>query len=177
MLKNFFFLSFSVFTLGCTSEKDNSSLTIDVDSLVTQNTNPYQILSPDARQWLIFSIEGYFNNQIPIENICSKEYFEFKNDAINVDIDGGITEEAFKKKWSPIRDLEFVGIGSGFLISGQDWRKIKVTKCHLLKEKENGDFVFEVTISDLDFNAQYDREITIGVHKNTFLIYDVKEFN
>ena len=132
----------------------------------------------DAAAWLTEVIENHLNEDgYPMEDICTSSYYEYKTDAIQVDYDGGLTQAAFKKKWSADYDMKYAGIGTGFLISGQDWGKVKVTKCTPKSDGKNGFLVLEVTIEDLDYKLSYHRDIKIVPVGKAYLIDDVMEYD
>ncbi len=133
----------------------------------------------NAKEWLIETIETYFKKDLQeMRGITTKSYEEYKTDATNVDLDteGALTQTEFENKWKGKFDIKYAGIGNGFLISGQDWGKIEVTKCNSLKSNSKDEFVFETTISDIDFKVDYKREIKVIKSENSFLISDVKEY-
>lgn len=132
-----------------------------------------------AKQWLKTSIENAFATDND-ENIYTKEYIEYKEDAINVayDTDESLSEEGFHNKWKDKFDTKYAGIGAGFMISGQDWSTIKVTECELLSKTENT-YTFKTLIEDIGegFEQKYNRDITVITKGNTFLISDIKEYD
>ena len=131
-----------------------------------------------AKKWLVETIEGFFTNFETLKGdystICTKEYAEFKKDATNVDMDGGMSEDAFKTKWGR-RYSEYAGIQEGFLIGGTDNGKIKVSKCELKNKTEMGGYLFEVVLEDEDYKSTFYREIVVVPSQNSFLIDDVRE--
>ena len=131
-----------------------------------------------AQKWLVETIEGFFTNFETLKGdystICTKEYAEFKKDATNVDMDGGMSEDAFKTKWGR-RYSEYAGIQEGFLIGGTDNGKIKVSKCELKNKTEMGGYLFEVVLEDEDYKSTFYREIVVVPSQNSFLIDDVRE--
>jgi hypothetical protein len=94
-----------------------------------------------AKQWIIKNVEEFFMNFDSLKGnyskICTEQYTEFKSDATNVDIDGGMSEGEFKTKWGR-RYSEYAGIQEGFLVPGTDFGKIKVTKCEFKNKTEMG---------------------------------------
>ena len=128
-----------------------------------------------AKQWLIKSIEGYFNNNDSTD-FCTKRYNEYKEDASNVDYDGGMSEAEFTKKWQGIYDTKFAGLGVGFLISGQDFGTIKVSSCELKSKTPDG-YTFKTIIEDKDNHVKYNRDIRIIRNQQNFLIDDVLEYD
>ncbi len=132
-----------------------------------------------AQKWLIQNIEKNFKTaEGLIDSICTKDYATYKSDAIGVEYDGGMTHEAFEKKWKNKFDVKHAGIGTGFLISGQDWVKIKVNKCELSPVKLKQGFIFETTIEDVGATTKtmYRRDIKVVPSGNSFLISDVLEY-
>jgi hypothetical protein len=76
------------------------------------------------------------------------DYYDYKEDAMNVDmdVDGSLTEKEFNDKWKE-NLIQKAGMGIGFLIAGQDWSKIEVTKCQLISENA-GSYLFDVVLTD-----------------------------
>jgi len=134
----------------------------------------------DAQQWLVMSIENYFNQDNNLDKtmelMTTPDYYQYKNDAINVDmdVDGSLTLKEFQKKWQNKFDVKTTNFNSGFLISGQDWDHISVEKCTLESSSVN-DFIFNVIILDNGFKTRYPRKIKVVKTGNQFLIADVKE--
>jgi hypothetical protein len=132
-----------------------------------------------AKKWLTYNIEENFKTPDGlIDSICTKKYAEYKSDAIGVDYDGGLTPKAFEKKWKGKFDLKHAGKGTGFLISGQDWTKIKVKKCELSPVKLKEGYLFETTIEDVGATTKtiYKRDIKVVPSGSSFLISDVLEY-
>lgn len=134
-----------------------------------------------AKKWLTENIEQFFLNFDKLEGnyskICTKQYFEYKTDATNVEMgDDGMTKSKFGKKW-PNRNPALAGMGAGFMISGQDFGKIKVTKCELLNKTLTGGWLFATLIEDIQFKAKYTRDIVVVQNKGSFLIDDVLEYD
>ena len=137
--------------------------------------------TPLAKKWLTENIEQFFLNFDKLEGnyskICTKQYFEYKTDATNVEMgDDGMTKSKFGKKW-PNRNPALAGFGAGFMISGQDFGKIKVTKCDLLNKTLTGGWLFATLIEDIQFKAKYTRDIVVVQNKGSFLIDDVLEYD
>jgi hypothetical protein len=135
--------------------------------------------SENAKKWLIETIQTYFKKDFPeMSGITTKTYEEYKTEATNVDLDTeeAMTQTEFEKKWKNKYDTKYAGIGFGFLISGQDWGKIEITKCNLVVENDDT-YVFQTVLRDTDFKTDYKRDIRIVKSGNSFLIDDVKEYN
>jgi len=137
-----------------------------------QNAND----SEKAKQWLITSIEENFNKTSSMNGITTKEYEAYKSDATNVDFDI-LTEKEFENKWKHKFNIKYAGVGSGFLISAQDWDNIKVSYCKLSNQKTNNGYWYICTITDPLSKTNYYRDIKVIYSDNSFLIADVKEYN
>lgn len=158
---------------------DSTSATASVSKIVAKASDNN---AEAAKLWLVKTITNYFNDPelSSLEGNMIKnttpDYYAYKTDATNVDLDveGSLTVEEFHKKWKDKFDTSKAGIGTGFLISGQDWSKIIVEKCDLLSAKENA-FLFDVVLKDVEFNATYTSQILVTQTKGTYKIADVKE--
>jgi hypothetical protein len=152
---------------------------VNKDTIVSDDPSKVLLESDLARKWLVEKIEENFKTPDGlIDSICTKTYAEYKSDAIGVDYDGGLTPKAFEKKWKDKFDLKHAGTGTGFLISGQDWVKIKVAKCELSPLKLKEGYLFETTIEDVGATSKtmYKRDIKVIPSGNSFLISDVLEY-
>ena len=133
--------------------------------------------SAEAKKWLTQAIEKNFNTpESNNQTITTPQYYEYKNDATNVDLDGGMTLQAFQTKWNKKYDTKYAGVGVGFLISGQDFGKISVTQCEAVASSQANQYRFDVQIDDPEMKAKYHREVVVVEANNSFLIDDVKEF-
>jgi hypothetical protein len=180
----FLFILFII--LSCTNSQNDATDTLAIqDSLRLDSINNVKILmSEDAKSWLIKSIEKEFSdplfedeNQDKKVSIYTKSYEEYKTDAISIDYDGGMTEEAFKKKWAGKYDTKYAGVGTGFLISGQDWVKISISNCTLKSDlSTDSTMVFDVLLEDKGAKAKYKRDIKVIKSGNSYLVDDVLEY-
>ncbi len=135
--------------------------------------------SDESVKWLRISIERYFKTDIGkmddmMRKITTKDYYQYKTDAMNVDldVDGSLTEKQFYEKWKGKFDTENAGIGVGFLISGQDWNEIKVSRCELTFQ--NGkEFMFNVILKDEELKTTYAIRVKVIKEKEIFFIADV----
>lgn len=135
--------------------------------------------SEDAKKWLLEAINNYFQDLSSMAAITTPLYYEYKSDAtaVDSDSDGSLTQEEFENKWKGKFNTEYAGVDCGFLISGQDWGNIiKVTECDLLAN-EKGTYIFHTVISDVEYEADYIRDIKVIESKGSFLISDIKEYN
>ncbi|AZA82907.1 hypothetical protein C1637_17820 [Chryseobacterium lactis] len=133
----------------------------------------------EAKKWLEQSIEDYFkadlvNQEKEMQKMTTKDYFDYKTDATNVDMDGdgSLTLKEFQDKWKTKFDVQKAGVGYGFLITGQDWEDIKISSCKLLAEGQH-DFLFNIVLSDKKLNAEYPITVSVIKDHNSFLIADV----
>ncbi|MES2517721.1 MAG: hypothetical protein V4585_06415 [Bacteroidota bacterium] len=188
-MKNTILFIFALSVLACQSKKtENSKVKIvekvNIDTLssdvkVSESTSKPLSEDEKAKKWLIEKIEENFKNTDGImESICTKTYAEYKSDATGVDYDGGLTPKAFEKKWKGKFDTKHAGTGTGFLISGQDWTKIKVKKCELSPVKLKETYLFETIIEDVGATTKtiYKRDIKVIPAGGSFLISDVLEY-
>lgn len=133
-----------------------------------------------GKEWLKKNIESFFNNENNfmkgLSYLCTKQYTEFKTDAINIDLDGGMTEPEFKSKWGR-RYSQYAGIGEGFMIAGTDFGKIEVAKCQFRNMTEMKNFVYDVLIIDKTFNSKFIRQVVLVRNRSSFLIDDVLEIS
>lgn len=135
--------------------------------------------SEEAKKWLGKSIQKYFGSDLKnmdevMREITTDHYYKYKTDAMNVDmeVDGSLTKKEFRDKWHRDFDVQKAGINVGFLITGQDWDQIKISKCQLILE--SGDtFLYDVILTDEKLNAEYPVTISVIKNKDSFLIDDV----
>jgi hypothetical protein len=161
---------------SCQKTGKKIEVEVNTDSISTDVKVAESSESDLAKKWLIESIETNFKTaEGLIDSICTKDYASYKSDAIGVEYDGGMTKQAFEKKWKDKFDVKHAGIGTGFLISGQDWTKIKVAKCELSPLKLKEGYLFEVLIEDLPAKFPYKRDIKVIKSGKSFLISDVLE--
>lgn len=131
-----------------------------------------------GKEWLKKNIESFFNNDHNFTKgfsyLCTKQYFEFKTDAANIDFDGGMTEPEFKSKWGR-RYSQYAGMREGFMIAGTDFGNIKVAKCAFRNKTEMKNFLYDVLIVDKTFNSKFTRQVVLVKYGDSFLIDDVLE--
>ncbi|GEN65589.1 hypothetical protein [Chryseobacterium rhizosphaerae] len=174
-------IAFLFLIIGCKEEKKEITAQTEpkVKEEVVQEAKPQVNESGEAQKWLEKSIEDYFkadigNEEKAMRKITTKDYFDYKTDAMNVDmdVDGSLTEKEFEDKWKTKFNTKQAGIGVGFLISGQDWTGIKVAKCQLISENGNS-FMFDVILSDKETKAEYPIKVKVSKENVSFLIADV----
>ena len=162
---------------ACTEqEKRNAKSEVTDTETTTQNDD----IANEAREWLMKNITNYFATEELgsldsfMQKMTTAEYYEYKNDATNVDleIDGSLTETQFHEKWKNKFDTSKAGIGTGFLISGQDWDKIEFEKCDLISTTEKG-FLFDVILKDETFQLKYPSKILVVHLGDGYKIADV----
>jgi hypothetical protein len=166
--------------LSCQKKQENKQEAIvDKDTIVSDVSSKVLSESDLARKWLVEKIEENFKTTEGImDSICTKSYATYKSDAIGVDYDGGMSLKAFEKKWKDKFDVKHAGTGTGFLISGQDWVKIKVAKCELSPVKLKEGYLFETSIEDVGATTKtsYKRDIKVVRSGSGFLISDILEY-
>ncbi|AZB20270.1 hypothetical protein EG352_22215 [Chryseobacterium indologenes] len=172
----------SLFSIIACKEEKKENITQSrpqVKEEVVQEAKSQANESEEAKKWLQKNIEDYFKADLVaqekvMQKITTKEYFDYKTDATNVDldVDGSLTEKEFEDKWKKKFDIKKAGTGVGFLISGQDWDEIKVSECKLLESKKN-DFLFDVVLADEKMKAKYPIKVKVIKNKDSFVIADV----
>ncbi|WP_326984556.1 hypothetical protein VUJ46_08495 [Chryseobacterium sp. MYb264] len=150
-----------------------------IEDIVIENSKG----ADEAKKWLEKSIVDYFKADISeqekiMKAITTKDYYEFKTDATNVDmdVDGSLTRKEFDQKWGDKYDINFAGINTGFLISAQDWINIEIRKCEVTTVLNNV-YTFKVILADDGFEAKYFRDIKVIKEEGKFLIDGVIESN
>lgn len=167
---------------GCGQNSSTKTQSTPTDSIAKADT-PVNNISPDendgqqeivaAKDWLEKSISLFFQDKTTIEKICTNQYASFKNDGWSMS-EGDISEKKFKDKWGNIYKLDLFCSDCGFLIDGQDYGKIKPEA--IFKNKSNNGYWFSVLIKDLDFKADYKRDIRVVKNEGSFLIDEILEY-
>ncbi|WP_223600365.1 hypothetical protein [Chryseobacterium sp. GVT01B] len=167
----------SLFLIIACKEEKKEIKTQQIQEKVVLNNESNE--AEEAQKWLKTSIVNYFKADIGSEEknmqkITTKDYFEYKTDATNVDmdVDGSLTEKEFQDKWKSKFDTNKAGIGVGFLITAQDWDKIEVGSCDL-KSSSKDEYIFNVVLTDNSFKAKYPSVIKVVKQNGSFLIADV----
>lgn len=148
--------------------------------LLTNESN-LQINTTKSKEWLKNVILDYFKSSSgDMQPITTQQYYEFKMDAINVNMEteGSLNEEEFKQKWGKKYNLDLHPIQTGFLISGQDWGKIIVKDIKVLKFDASANIVvFKLVIRDDEFQVEYHRDIFVTEENGKYLICDILEYD
>lgn len=169
--------------IGCKEEKKETNVQTEpqVKENVVEKTEAETPVneSQEAQQWLKKNLVSYFKTDLgnldkEMQKITTKDYYEYKTDAMNVDmdVDGSLTEKEFDNKWKSKFDTKKAGIGIGFLISSQDWINIEVENCDL-KSSSKDEYVFNVVLRDDGFKAKYPSVVKVVKENGSFLIADV----
>ncbi|MBB6274544.1 hypothetical protein HDF26_005022 [Pedobacter cryoconitis] len=185
----------SILLISCNGQhKENQKTTLTKDTSTLDSTHKSTSITkkedlPEiskAKTWLTTAIENSLNKANGnMENsnteaegnantIYTKQYYDYKDDAINVDLDDGLTNEEFFLKWKDKYNPELAGVGTGFLIPEQDYGHISVSQCELKKKIANG-FIFNLVIADPQYKKKYKMDIKVIRNANSFLIDDVME--
>jgi hypothetical protein len=168
--------------ISCTDFSANSEQIISNASKQENvvNTNIIQDTTY-IKNWLSEVIINYLNGDdlnVSYNNMRSAltdKYYNYKQDAINLEYGEEMTEEEFHQKWKAKYNTKYVGKG-GFFISPQDNGKIEIPSCVLLKSLGDTAQIFHVVIHDLRWKSNYVRDITIVSKNNNLFIDDVKEY-
>ncbi|WP_079241065.1 hypothetical protein [Chryseobacterium indologenes] len=167
----------SLFLIIACKEEKKEIKTQQIQEKVVLHNEPNE--ADEAQKWLKTSIVNYFkadigNEEKNMQKMTTKDYFDYKTDATNVDldVDGSLTDKEFQDKWKSKFDTNKAGVGIGFLISAQDWNNIEVESCDLKSSSKN-EYIFNVVLRDDGFKAQYPSVIKVIKENGSFLIADV----
>jgi hypothetical protein len=131
-----------------------------------------------AQQWIETQIPKAFNSQLnPIESLATDTYQNYKSDAINVDFDGGLTEDAFHEKWKKEYTTKKAGIGLSFILGVQDYELVKVERARFVKKISPTSYLFLVSLSYAKNAGTVAVQLIVIEHENSFLISDVWQEN
>lgn len=168
--------------IGCKEEKKEALAAPqepEVKENIVQETKHQVNEAEEAKRWLEKSIGDYFASDFDnldknMQKMTTGDYYDYKEDAMNVDmdVDGSLTEKEFNDKWKGKFDPKKAGMGIGFLIAGQDWSKIEVTKCQLISENA-GSYLFDVVLTDKQPKEVYPIKVKVIKENSSFLIADV----
>ena len=166
----FFFLLFLTISMSAQNLiKDNVAETKNIqDTLV-------------IKKWLSKVIIDYLNSKDlktdfdKMRTALTDSYYNYKQNAINLEYGDELTEAEFQKKWNGIYDTKLVGKG-GFFISAQDHGNIDIQDCKLIKTLSDNAQIYHVVIRDLRWKTNFERDIKIVFKQNRPLIDDIKEY-
>jgi hypothetical protein len=175
-LTHIVYILFILSLCACNPSNESISKNNTKDNTVSEDSHTIE----EGKKWLKENIESFFNNNEKFmkgfSSLCTKQYFEFKQDATNIDLDGGMSEGAFKTKWGR-RYSKYAGLGEGFMIAGNDYGKIELAKIEFINRTEMGGLCYEVLIIDKIFNSKFQRKIILMKENDLFLIDDVIEIS
>ena len=185
MTKFSLLLSLHLIFLGCQSNNQKSIAATVIpseDSIsVLQHAAADGLNVEMAKAWLIDAVQKEFETKLDGEvsnsSIYTADYNAYKDDALGVGYDGGLSQAEFERKWNSKFNTKYAGMGTGYLISGQDFGKIVVSSCELMATTTSNELYFKTDIRDVDFKHDYHREIKVIGAGDSFLIADVKEFD
>jgi hypothetical protein len=160
--------------------KNRQPLHIKQESNITQKRAVKTDEAKRAKEWLLSSIAQFFKEtggKGRNAKMFTKQYLEYKQDAIGTGYDG-LTEEQFAHKWKGKYNTKLANSES-LLIGQQDWVNPKVTHCQLKSKNADKSFIFNVIIEDADTQNRYihKRDIKVIPSGNIFLIDDVLEYD
>ena len=134
-----------------------------------------------VKKWLTKVITDYLNsNDLNVaynnmRNALTDSYYNYRQDAINLEYGDQITEEEFHQKWKMKYDTKYVGKG-GFFIPTQDHGTISIIECRLLNALSDKAQIYHLVIRDLRWKTDFVRDITVvSIHHKLF-IDDIKEY-
>jgi hypothetical protein len=175
-----------VLTTACQDQHADQQTTAPASAVAARDTPP---AAPDtaaarARQWLVASIEDNFNTENKAEDniemrngqsIYTRQYRDYKLDAIQLEYGGEEEEKAFLTKWQGRYNPKYVG-QAGFLFSGQDNGQVKVTRCRLKERTKDKAFLFDVATRDVTYKIDAKGDIKVVETAEGFKIDDVLEY-
>jgi|GEM_PF-5511640 len=171
-------LSF-IFFVGCKKEEPVAELDTQIvkNEVIEKPAVAHIDTSVLAGKWLKIVVEEYFDNFQKLKgsykHICTPQYAAMKWDASNVDLPGGLSEEAFVKKYGP-KDLEYKGLRETFMIASSEFGKVVVAN-YFVKEVTPKGYLINASIQDQTFGSRFLREVHVIKSGNTFLIDNILE--
>lgn len=177
---------------GC-SQNSKKSTAVKQDSVVqkiaagssAKKENTEQDQAERAKEWLLSSIKHRYKDNGEEDtsiNMYTKQYLDYKGDAMSLEYDTVLTEAQFIKKWRGKYNTKFVTRGI-ILIGQQDWGKLKVTQCNFKNKAADNSLVYSVIIEDepnsydKPEDLKHKRDIKVIHSGNTFLIDDILEYD
>ncbi len=179
-MKRYLFFALLFGSIACSNNAQQSKQD-PLDTLANPEFDKNPIGTEAGCKWLKDSIESYFAKDSSLDRmklLTTDEYYNFKLDAMNtgLDIDSSITKFELNQKWGSKFEIDTASLGTGFLISGQDWGEIKVSSCDLLDENA-AELNLKLIISDCKLQTDYHRDIKLILANEQIKIANVKEYD
>lgn len=179
-MKRYLFFALLFGSIACSNNAQQSKQD-PLDTLANPEFDKNPIGTEAGCKWLKDSIESYFEKDSSLDRmklLTTDEYYNFKLDAMNtgLDIDSSITKFELNQKWGSKFEIDTASLGTGFLISGQDWGEIKVSSCDLLDENA-AELNLKLIISDCKLQTDYHRDIKLILDNEQIKIANVKEYD
>ncbi|WP_313369045.1 hypothetical protein [Sphingobacterium mizutaii] len=179
-MKRYLFFALLFGSIACSNNAQQSKQD-PLDTLANPEFDKNPIGTEAGCKWLKDSIESYFAKDSSLDRmklLTTDEYYNFKLDAMNtgLDIDSSITKFELNQKWGSKFEIDTASLGTGFLISGQDWGEIKVSSCDLLDENA-AELNLKLIISDCKLQTDYHRDIKLILDNEQIKIANVKEYD
>ncbi len=179
-MKRYLFFALLFGSIACSNNAQQSKQD-PLDTLANPEFDKNPIGIEAGCKWLKDSIESYFAKDSGLDRmklLTTDEYYNFKLDAMNtgLDIDSSITKFELNQKWGSKFEIDTASLGTGFLISGQDWGEIKVSSCDLLDENA-AELNLKLIISDYKLQTDYHRDIKLILDNEQIKIANVKEYD
>lgn len=179
-MKRYLFFALLFGSIACSNNAQQSKQD-PLDTLANPEFDKNPIGTEAGCKWLKDSIESYFAKDSSLDRmklLTTDEYYNFKLDAMNtgLDIDSSITKFELNQKWGSKFEIDTASLGTGFLISGQDWGEIKVSSCDLLDENA-AELNLKLIISDCKLQTDYHRDIKLIQDNEQIKIANVKEYD
>ena len=119
------------------------------------------------------NLELYFADSLPMQQLTTSRYTRFKTDAMNVEMNGGMSRKAFEKKWGHVYNIRQPHLYDGFLIPLQDWQHISV-RCEPLPSR-NGEVWMAADFTEQAAGEHFRRDIMLVREGGQWRIDDVWE--
>lgn len=119
------------------------------------------------------SLGLYFADSLVMQELTTQRYARFKTDAMNVDMNGGMSREAFAKKWGHIYNIRQPHLYDGFLIPLQDWQHVTV-RCQPLPAR-NGEVWMAADFTEQATGEHFRRNVKLVQEGGQWRIDDVWE--
>lgn len=124
-----------------------------------------------AKRWLQTSVSYYFDDSLTMQQLATSRYARFKTDAMSIGFDGGMSTEAFEKKWAHTYDVKQ---HRGFLLPLQDWNSIIIVNCRFVyAERQN--LWFALDLLEYPSDRYFSRYVKLVPNNGSYNIDDVIE--
>lgn len=158
------------------SKKDSSAIFSDQSDLKKDNVTQDTLI---VQNWLSTVIMDYLNGDDlkaaynGMRSALTNDYYNYKQDAINLEYGDEMTVEEFHDKWSEKYDTKYVG-GGGFFYPYQDHGKIEITSCILKTTLGDTAQIYRVLMHDTHWNSDEIIDVRVVTSGQKNKIDDIK---